>query len=76
MYCAAQELQRCQEELQFLPQDAVNMLRYWAWQQEQLAAALATIQEQQHGGARFAAMLAAGQAHQLQAWQARVAVMQ
>jgi hypothetical protein len=69
VYCAAQELQRCEEELEYLPQDAVNTLEYFAWQQQQLAGALGAL------GATATGM-AAGQAHMLRAWQARIAHMQ
>lgn len=68
VYCAAQELQRCQEELRFLPQDAVNTLQYFEWQQQQLAAALQAVNPQLG--------CAAGRAHMLRAWQARISHLQ
>ena len=64
VYCAAQELQRCQEELRFLPQDAVNTLQYFEWQQQQLSAALQAVNPQLG--------CAAGRAHMLRTWQARI----
>ena len=43
VYCIAQELQRCEEELRFLPQDALNTLHYLDHQQVLLAAALVAV---------------------------------
>lgn len=74
IYCVAQELQRCNEELTFLPQDALNVLSYFEWQQQQLAAALAATGGTQLAG--VAAQMAAGKSHMLKAWQARIAVLQ
>ena len=66
VYCAAQELRRCEEELRFLPQDAVNTLQYFEWQQQQLAAAIEALDP----------CSAAGRVHMLSAWRARIAHMQ
>ena len=65
VYCIAQELQRCEEELRFLPQDALNTLEYLSDQQSMLAAALAAVPAEE-----------GGRAHALRAWQARITTMQ
>lgn len=76
-YCISQELRRCEEELRFLPQDAVNTLRYFESQQNQLAAALeaANSGERQAAAPAVAAMWR-GKAHIACTWQARIAGMQ
>jgi len=76
LYCVSQELLRCQEELQFLPQDALNMLRYFGHQQQQLATALAALQGAPSDEPPSAQAMRLGQAHILTAWQARIAGMQ
>jgi len=77
VYCIAQELQRCEEEQRFLPQDAMNTLCYLQHQQRMLADAVAAIN---NGGQQAVAcaeqLMCRGQAHTLQAWQARIAIMQ
>lgn len=77
VYCIAQELQRCEEEQRFLPQDAVNTLCYFQHQQRVLADAVAaTISRGQQTVASAEQAICRGQVHTLQAWQARIAIMQ
>lgn len=77
VYCIAQELKRCEEELHFLPQDAVNMLHYFRHQQHQLAAALEKERTELLQAATPAArVMSQGRAYALRAWQARLATMQ
>lgn len=68
VYCIAQELQRCEEELRFLPQDALNTLHYLDHQQVLLAAALVAVLAEP--------VMQEGRAHVLRAWQARITGMQ
>ena len=77
VFCIAQELQRCEEELRFLPQDALNTLQYLTHQQQVLGAALAAMHaaQQQAVGAAEQAMCE-GRSHALRAWQARITSMQ
>lgn len=75
VYCLAQELRRCEEELSFLPQDAANTLEYFEWQQQQLATALTALHASPEG-AGLPPLMIAGRAHMLRAWQARIANMQ
>lgn len=76
-YCLGQELQRCQEELRFLPQDALNMLRYYQHQQAQLQAALVAAQQGERAAQAPAdAAMWRGKAYIARAWQARIAALQ
>lgn len=77
VYCIAQELQRCREELLFLPQDALNALAYYQYQQEVLAAALAAARTAAaQAGSPADAPMSRGREHSLLSWQARVAGLQ
>ena len=75
VFCVVQELRRCQEELRFLPQDALNTLRHYSRQQQQLSAAVADLRCQ---AAVTPAQVAhcRGKEHMLRAWQARIATLQ
>lgn len=77
IYCVVQELQRCEEELVFLPMDAANTLLYFEHQQRVLAGGVAAAQAAA-GEAGTAAQQAVwcGKVHVLQAWQARIAAAQ
>jgi hypothetical protein len=76
-YCISQEQRRCEEELRFLPQDAMNTLRYYAEQQQQLVAARAAAEATALQAAVPAARaLARGKAYLARTWQARIAGMQ
>lgn len=73
LYCVQQELLRMEEELEFLPQDALNSLAYFQRQQQLLSIA------QQHCQARLAVAAApweqqyfSGRLHVLSSWQVRI----
>ena len=73
LYCIQQELLRTEEELEYLPQDALNSLAYFQQQQQLLSNA------QQQSQARLAAATAsweqqyfAGRVHILSSWQVRI----
>jgi hypothetical protein len=77
VYCIVQELRRCEEELRFLPQDAVNTLRYYQKQYAELTTALDGLQHLEALAAGPAELaMCRGKAHVLRAWQARIASMQ
>jgi hypothetical protein len=77
IYCVAQELCRCEEELRYLPQDALNTLHYFQHQQEQLAAAQAAAGVAERAAATpVQQAVCRGKAYILRAWQARIASMQ
>jgi len=73
LFCISQELQRCEEELRFLPQDALNTLTYYQHQRQLLAVGIAD----QMGNVEQAACpaeraMCKGRMHVLQAWDAQV----
>lgn len=76
IYCVAQELQRCEEELRFLPMDAQNALRYLEHQLQLLATGVAAAQVAgQLAGTAAQQAMWCGKAHVLRAWQARIATL-
>lgn len=77
VYCIAQELQRCQEELLFLPQDALNTLLYFQHQHNKLQLAReAALAAEQQASCTMEKGMCRGRAYKLSAWLARVASMQ
>lgn len=77
VYCVTQELERCKEELRFLPRDAINTLHYFSYQQSLIAAAVAAARKgQQEASTPAEAALCSGRVYALTAWQARIAGMQ
>lgn len=74
VYCISQEIERCHEELRFLPQDALNAMQYYQHQQRVLAAAVGAVRAaEQQAQAPSEVAACRGRAYALQAWQARIA---
>jgi hypothetical protein len=77
VYCIAQELQRCEEELLFLPQDALNTLQYFHHQFHKLQAAhQAAVAAEQQASSAIEQSMCRGRAYKLSAWLMRIASMQ
>lgn len=73
LYTIQQELLRCQEELHFLPQDALNSLAYFQHQQSLLHSAHATCEAQlSTATAAWHVQQLRGRLHILSSWQRHV----
>ena len=79
LHCAVQERQRCEEELVFLPEDAISTLDYYQRQREQVEAAAAAAAAAAVANAAVptaAEALLAGRVHILRCWSNRIGTLQ